>query len=220
MGGSLGGGSVFGGKGGSIGFGGFLDDLFGDTEDVAGEAGNVATTPGATATTDATVIPGTPGKAAAQSPGALPKFGSCPSGMVDDPKNPSAFCIPDPKKNFACPTGQVFDYVKGACAPFTPDYLATSTGTIAPAPCPYGTKLVGKTCVSIAGGGAATGGGTKPATTLPTGTSVDPGTNALSGSSVPTWAIVLGGVALVGGLGTAIYAKTHNGKMPWSKGRR
>lgn len=215
MAGSLGGNLFSGGS--SIGLGGFLDDLFGETEDVAGDTTSATT--GTPKTTDATVIGGTAGPKAKQSPGALPKFGTCPSDMIDDPLNPQNFCIPNPKKNFTCPSGQIYDYVKQGCVPYQPDLITGAvpqTGVI----CPYGTKAVGKACVSLVGTSVVAPIAVKPPS--PAGPMVPDGINALTGSDIPTWAIVLAGVGVVGIVGTAVYAKKNNGRMPWQKkgGRR
>lgn len=212
------GGTVFGDSGGSVGFGGFLDDLFSETEDVAGDT--TGATAGTPKTVNATVITGTPGPAAKHSPGALPKFGTCPSDMIDDPLNPQGFCIPNPKKNFTCPSGQIYDYVKQGCVPYAPDLISGATpqtGVI----CPYGTKAVGKACVSLVGASVVAPIAASPPTAKDPGGITNPNINALSGSGIPTWAIVLGAVGIVAIGGTAVYAKKHNGKMPWSKkGRR
>lgn len=208
MAGNFGGSSL---AGTSLGLGGFLDDLFGDTEDVAGDTTSATAS---TTTVDATVIPGTASTPAKQSPGALPKFGTCPADMIDDPLNPQNFCVPSPKKDFTCPRGQIYDYVKQGCVPQSAD---TMTGATTPTglACPYGTKLVGNACVSLVGTGVAP---IKPSPASTPGATTPTGTNAIAGgSSIPSWVIALGlgGAALL--VGTAVYAKTHNGKMPWQK---
>lgn len=211
-------GNVFGG-GSSIGLGGFLDDLFGDTEDVAGDTTG-ATTAGTPQTVDGTIIPGTPGSKAKQSPGALPKFGPCPSDMIDDPLNPKSFCVPKPGVNFACPPGQMYDYARKptpGCAPLNIDPLLGSNGPAVSNGCPYGTKRVGRACVSMVGSGGATLGSKTPNPDLSDGgPAPNPIINALGGSGIPTWAIALAGLGVVGIVGAAIYAKSK-GKQ---KGRR
>lgn len=214
------GGTVFGNSGGSVGFGGFLDDLFGETEDVAGETTG-ATAAGTPKTVDATVIDGTADPKAKHSQGALPKFGpTCPSDMINDPLNPQNFCVPKPGINFACPVGQGYDYARKptpGCAPLVGDTMVGPNGVVVGTMCPYGTKKVGQACVSMVGSGTATGGGggaVAPATGG--GGTTNPNINALGGSGVPTWAIPLAGVGVVGIVGAAIYAKSKDKK----KGRR
>jgi hypothetical protein len=81
----------------------------------------------------------------AQSPGALPKFGSCPDGMVDDPVNPSQFCILSAaakKKEASCSSTEYYSPVTLKCEPKI--YSGALTG------CPSGTYMdsSGK-CVSV-----------------------------------------------------------------------
>ncbi len=212
------GGTVFGNSGGSVGFGGFLDDLFGETEDVAGETTG-ATAAGTPKTVDATVIDGMADPKAKHSQGALPKFGpTCPSDMINDPLNPQNFCIPNPKVNFTCPAGQIYDYARKptpGCAPYAPDLIqgaVPQTGVI----CPYGTKAVGNACVSLVGASVVKPLQTTPGPATGGGGTTNPNINALGGSGVPTWAIALAGVGVVGIVGAAIYAKSKDKK----KGRR
>lgn len=209
---------IFGRHSLTPGFGSVLDDiatLFDAHEDEAGDSstGGSATS----STTDGTLIGTKASTPAKQSPGALPKFGTCPADMIDDPLNPQNFCVPSPKKDFTCPRGQMYDYVKQGCLPLptTPDTLTGGTAPTGLA-CPYGTKLVGNACVSLVGTGIAP---IKPSPAVPPPASTVPtGTNALSsGSSIPTWAIALGVGGAVVLVGAAVYAKKNNGKMPWSK---
>lgn len=207
-------GDIFGnaGGGGSISLGGFMDDLFGDNEDVAGDSTS-STTAGAgggTVVKDATVIGGTAGPKAKQSPGAIPKFDACTGAFIDDPVNPTQFCIPNPKVNFTCPPKQIYDYVKQGCVPYAPDLIAGATpqtGVI----CPYGTKAVGQACVSLVGTGVPTGGGGGGGGAQPAVVPGPSAVNALSGGGVEPWMIALGlgGLALMGGL--AVYAKKKQG---------
>ncbi len=183
-------------------------DFFTGDEEVAG--GNSTAQP----VTDGTLITGTAGPAATHSPGAMPKFGSCLKPYIDDPKNPSSFCILDPKINYTCPPNQIYDPVKLGCVPYKPDLIEGAqpqTGVI----CPYGTKPVGQACVSLVTPTPSTGGGTKTIT-APPGPTPNPNINALSGSGVPTWAILLGVVGAVGLVGAAVVAKKKAGQ----KGRR
>lgn len=190
---------------------GLFDDFFNDISAEAGDTSTVKDTP---------MITGTAGPAATHSPGAMPKFGSCLKPYIDDPKNPSAFCILDPKINYACPPNQIYDPVKLGCVPYKPDLIEGAqpqTGVI----CPYGTKAVGQACVSLVGGGAATGGGVKPGPGTGPAQIVPDGTNALTGEGgIPTWAYVLGGVGLVAIVGGAIAAKKSAGSSSARSRRR
>jgi len=205
MSGIFGGQSVFGVQGGSVGYGGFFDDLFDSTEDVAGATG----TPAGGGTTDATVITGTPGTPAKHSPGAMPKLGGCLKPYIDDPLNPTAFCILDPKGNYTCPANQIYDVYEKKCVPYKPDLITGATpqtGVI----CPYGTKAVGAACVSLVTPTPGGGGGAK--TPVPTPTpGPNPNVNTLGGGTIEPWMIALaaGGLAVI--VGGAIYAKKKYG---------
>lgn len=210
-------GSIVGGRGrlaSARGYG-LFDDFFGDEEDVAGDSTTAVT--GGTVVKDGTVIDGTTGTPAKHSQGAMPKFGTCLKPYIDDPVNPKNFCILDPKGNYTCPANQIYDPVKQGCVPYKPDLIqgaVPQTGVI----CPYGTKAVGAACVSLVGGGAATGGGTKLATPGPL---VPDGTNALEGEGgIPTWAMLLGGFGIVAIVGGAVYAKKKSGSGGASARRR
>ncbi len=207
--------NVFGGAGiastrarSGASLGGLFDFL--DDEDVEAGDATGATTAGTPVVKDGTVIPGTAGPAAKQSPGAMPKFGACLKPYIDDPVNPKAFCILDPKGNYTCPPNQIYDPVALKCVPYTPDLIAGAvpqTGVI----CPYGTKAIGKACVSLAtttpkvGGGG--GGLTPPSPDL----AISDTKNALGGSTVPTWLLVAAGVAVVGGIGVVAYKRSQAG---------
>jgi len=206
--------NVFGGQGiattrrrSGASLGGLFDFL--DDEEV--EAGDVtgATSGGAPAVKDATVIPGTASTPAKHSQGAIPKLGGCLKPYIDDPVNPSSFCILDPKGNYTCPANQIYDPVTLKCVPYTPDLIAgakAQTGVI----CPYGTKAVGKACVSLANTTPKVGGGgglTPPSPDM----AINDTKNALAGSSVPTWLLVAAGVAVVGGIGVVAYKKSQGG---------
>ena len=206
MSGIFGGHSVFGAQGGSVGYGGFFDDLFDSTEDVAGATG----TPSGGSTTDATVITGTASTPAKHSAGAMPKIGSCLKPYIDDPVNPGAFCILDPKGNYTCPANQIYDVVEKKCVPYKPDLIqgaVPQTGVI----CPYGTKAVGAACVSLVTPGAT--GGTKTPVPQPTpGPGPSPMINGLGGGTVEPWMIALAAGGLVLLVGGAIYAKKRQDK--------
>ncbi len=92
-----------------------------------------------------------------QSYGALPKFGSCPDGMVDDPVNPSQFCVLSAaakKKEASCNATEFYSPVTLKCEPKIYNGALTgcpsgswqaTDGSCHPVICPTGTEMDQKT---------------------------------------------------------------------------